>query len=112
MSHPAHVRRGEEKRRHTRVELAGELHVRGASDATWFPVHARDLSASGFGFESAVAFERGEEVYLWLPESGVGVVPATVRHVAGQRGAYIIGVELDDHLPYEIEAALTVSRGR
>jgi hypothetical protein len=112
MSSRAPHRRAEEKRRHARFDLAGELHVRGAADATWFAVHARDLSASGFGFESPVAFERGESIYLWLPESGAGAVGATVRHVAGSRGAYVIGVELDDHLPYEIEAALTVSRGK
>jgi len=112
MAQSAKASRGEEKRRHTRVELAGELHVRSASDATWSTVQARDLSASGFGFESPSSYERGETVYLWLPETGIGEVAATVRFCAGASGSYIVGVELDQELAYEIESALAVSKGR
>lgn len=101
----------DERRRHQRVELEGELQVRSASDSTWFTVFARDLSTSGFGFDSPVSFERGDEVYLWLPDSGLGEILATVRHLAQRQGYWNVGVELDAPLAYEIENALAAMNG-
>jgi PilZ domain len=101
----------DERRRHQRVGLDGELQVRGASDCTWTTVFARDISTSGIGFESPVSFARGEEIYLWLPDSGLGEIPAVVRFVMERNGLFNIGVELDAPLAYEIENALAAQSG-
>jgi len=101
----------DERRRHQRVELEGELQVRSASDSTWVTAYARDISTSGIGLDSPVSFQRGEEVYLWLPDSGLGEVQAVVRHVMERKGYWNIGVELDLPLAYEIENALAAQSG-
>jgi hypothetical protein len=103
--------RADERRRHQRAELEGELQVRSASDSTWTTVFARDISTSGIGFDSPVSFARGEEIYLWLPDSGLGEVQAIVRHVMQHEGYFNIGVELDAPLAYEIENALAAQSG-
>jgi hypothetical protein len=101
----------DERRRHERVELEGELQVRSASDFTWTTVFARDISTSGIGFDSPLSFERGEELYLWLPDSGLGEIPAVVRHIMQRNGFFNIGVELDAPLAWEIENALAAQSG-
>jgi hypothetical protein len=87
------------------VEIEGELQVRCADQYTWFTVYGRDISTSGIGFISPVAFERGEEIVLLLPTS-LGEATAVVRHVARRDGYWFVGVELDSLLAYEVERSL------
>jgi hypothetical protein len=101
----------DERRRHQRAELEGQLQVRCASDFTWITVYARDISTTGIGFDSPVSFSRGDEIVLWLPDSGLGEVAAVVRHVMQRQGFWNIGVELDAPLAYEIESALAAQSG-
>ena len=95
-----------DRRLHRRSDYAGVLHLQCAGDATWFAVHGVDLSAGGIALFSQVEMQRGERLSVLLPELEAVTVGAVVRHAKPARGGFLVGIELDELLPPQLERCL------
>ena len=96
------------RRVHARAPYSGTLHLQCAGEGTWFDVQALDVSAGGFAFATASELRRGERLAVAVPDLEAYLVSAVVRHSKPGRVGFVVGIELEEPLPAQLERCLGV----